>query len=55
MGIDRMADYWQTRYFNALSKGEGATSPRARSAYMDLAEHYKAMWRLSERQPCRIS
>jgi len=47
-----MADYWQTRYFTALSKVDVATSPRIRSAYMDLAEHYRAMWRLSERPPC---
>jgi hypothetical protein len=52
MESNQMAEYWQTRYLSALSKVEDATSPRTRSAYMDLAEHYKAMWRLSARPLC---
>jgi len=38
-----MSNYWGTRYLQTLSKVESATSPRVRTAYLDLARHYKAM------------
>jgi len=46
-----MADYWHNRYLQTLSKIDQAQSAAARSAYMDLAIHYKAMRRFCERAP----
>jgi hypothetical protein len=44
-----MADYWHARYVEALSKVNAARSPQARSAYSDLAAHYRAMREFCDR------
>jgi len=49
--MNAMADYWHTRYLQALSKVEASESSKARSAYLDLASHYWAMKRFCERSP----
>jgi hypothetical protein len=46
-----MPEYWHTRYLDTLSKVDAATNARVRSAYLDLAEHYRAMAQFSERSP----
>ena len=46
-----MADYWHTRYLDAQSKIHEAESSQARSAYMKLAAHYKAMRAFCDRGP----
>jgi hypothetical protein len=45
-----MANYWQTRYLQALAKADSAISSSTRNAYLDLAVHYGAMRLLCERQ-----
>lgn len=43
-----MADYWHSRYLQALQKLQEAKSSEVRVAYIDLAAHYEAMERLCE-------
>jgi hypothetical protein len=46
-----MSNYWHARYLETLSQADGATSERARMAYLDLADHYQAMYRLCRLYP----
>jgi beta-galactosidase GanA len=49
--MNRMADYWRSRYLHALSRLEAAESPNTRFAYLGLAGHYLAMQQFCERTP----
>jgi hypothetical protein len=48
-----MHGYWNRRYLVAATSAAHAASPEARSAYSDLAGHYKAMCALFERGASR--
>lgn len=41
-----MSDYWYSRYLEALTQVDSASSSKARMTYLELADHYKAMHRL---------
>jgi len=43
-----VANYWLTRYSQALAQMETAQSADARDAYRDLAQHYLSMRRFCE-------
>jgi hypothetical protein len=47
--MNDMAQYWRSRYLQALSKLETAQSTNMRSAYLDLASHYLAMQQFCDR------
>jgi hypothetical protein len=38
-----MAEYWSSRYAETLSELGQAQSPLLRSAYLDLANHYRLL------------
>jgi len=44
-----MSEYWNARYAETLSELGHAQSPILRSAYLDLANHYRLMSQLRER------
>jgi len=46
-----MSEYWHNRYLLALAKIDEAQSVQARSAYIDLAAHYRAMRQFCDRSP----
>jgi hypothetical protein len=50
-----MDDYWHNRYLRALSLREQAQSSGIRSAYGDLADHYKAMREFCERSSATVA
>lgn len=43
-----MPDYWRNRYAQALSSCDEARSASTRLAYLQLADHYRAMIRFTE-------
>ena len=48
-----MHNYWLARYLETMSQVDAATSPSVRSAYLKLADHYKAMQRFCVRSGSR--